>query len=278
MIPDTLFGIFAALAGPVLTTTSSASAFSILQRSPLVLVYTWSNLVVFDLANQRDSLAEDAINKPHRPLPSGQLTSIQMRRLLLIAIPSVLLVSYALEVWQETALLVALTWMYNDLAGGDENFITRNLIIAFAFGLYNYGALRIACGRGSTPTVEGYRWTALISVVIFSTMQVQDLKDQSGDRIRGRLTIPLALGDLIARWTIVVPVILWSIVCPFFLGVDLWGYVLPVGFGLLIATRILLLRQENADKLTWEIWAGWLIILYMLPLAKNHEVFLELGR
>jgi len=109
VISDTLFDISAALAGPVLTTSSFASAFNILERSPLVLVYTWLNLVVFDLANQRDSLAEDAINEAHRPLLSGQMTSIQMRRLLLIAIPSVLLVSYALEVCQETPLLITLT-------------------------------------------------------------------------------------------------------------------------------------------------------------------------
>ena len=273
VIPDTLFGIFGALSGQVLTDASSAATLKILQRFPLVLVYTWLNLVIFDLANQRDSSAEDAINKPHRPIPSGRLNSLQMRRLLLISIPSVLVVSFMLEVWQETALLIALTWMYNDLAGGDESFIIRNLIIAVAFGLYNYGALRVACGTNSAPTVEGHRWAALISGVIFSTMQVQDLKDQKGDKVRSRSTAPLVLGDAIARWTIVVPVIMWSFVCPYFLKVGIWGYLLPVGTGLLIAIRTLLYRDSKEDNFTWEIWAGWLIILYMLPLVKNYDAF-----
>lgn len=52
--------------------------------------------------------------------------------------------------------------LYNDLAAGwDWSFITGTLIIAFYFCLYNYGALLVACFRGSTPSVEDYRWTCL---------------------------------------------------------------------------------------------------------------------
>ncbi len=94
----------------------------VIARAPLVVLYNWGNLLIFDLANQRtpESAEEDRINKPHRPLPTGRMTPLQARRLLLASLPVVLTINYFLGPWIETALLFTLTWMYNDLGGGDE--------------------------------------------------------------------------------------------------------------------------------------------------------------
>lgn len=119
--PDSAFGIFGALAGPLLLNNTD-SALNVLARAPLVVIFNWSNLLIFDLANQRlpESVEEDRINKPHRPLPSGRMTPRSARRLLLASLPTVFIMSYFLGPWVETSLLFALTWMYNDLGGGDE--------------------------------------------------------------------------------------------------------------------------------------------------------------
>lgn len=247
----------------------------ILARVPWVLLYNWANLLIFDLANQRlpEAVEEDAWNKPWRPLPSGRITVPQTRRLLLASLPVVLVINWSLGVWEETVLLFALTWMYNDLKGGEEDFIVRNLIIGFAFGLYNGGALRIACGIDGCITASGYSWVVLISCVIFTTMQVQDLKDLAGDKARGRRSAPLVLGDAASRWSIAVPVVVWSVLCPLYLKVGPLGYLVTFALGAVIVARIFIWRNIDADRKTWKLWTAWTALLYLLPVIKSPLAF-----
>jgi 4-hydroxybenzoate polyprenyltransferase len=273
-LPTTLFAVFSAASGTTLSTISPINLFTILSRVPSIFLHVWSNLLVFDIANQRlpDAILEDALNKPSRPLPSGRISPLQAQRLLFIILPVVLALSFYLGPWQETLLLFSLNWMYNDLKGCDENFVSRNLLISIAYGLYNSAALRIACGAGSSITTLGLYWIILVSCVIFTTSHIGDLKDQAGDKTRGRRSAPLVLGDGVARWAIAVAVIVWSIACPFFLGVSYWGYLIPVTVGCLVAIRTLLLRRSDDDTMTWKLWAMWTIVLFSLPLVKEHAV------
>jgi 4-hydroxybenzoate polyprenyltransferase len=276
VVPDTAFGVLGALSGPRLTTNSSPDTIAILSRLPVAALYIWLNVLVFELANQRlpEAVIEDALNKPWRPLPNGLITPVQTRRFLMGVLPVILGISYFMGVWKETSLLFTLTWMYNDLKGGDENFIVRNIIIGAAFAVYNEGALRIACGPGQVPTKEAYIWTAVVSGVIFSTMHVQDMQDQDGDRAKGRHSAPLILGDYVARWTVAVPVVLWSFICPFMWDIGILGWVSPIAVGSVIAVRELWLREPVADHNTWVLWACWLSCLYLLPFLKEKVSFL----
>lgn len=275
ILPNTVFGISSALAGSFLTKNESPDLLVILSRVPQVLLFNWANILIFDLANQSlpDAVVEDSCNKPWRPLPSGRITISQTRRLLLASLPIALAINWSLGAWEETVLLFVLTWMYNDLKGGDENFIVRNLILGFALGLYNSGSLRVACGNDQPISTLGYYWIVLISCVIFTTMQIQDMKDQVGDEARGRRTAPLVLGDNAARWTIAVPVAAWSVICPFFLGVGPLGYFITCGYGSFIVGRLFMLRSECADRTTWKLWTGWTALLYLLPLIRNSLAF-----
>ncbi|KAH8703480.1 UbiA prenyltransferase family-domain-containing protein [Talaromyces proteolyticus] len=276
VFPDTVFGIFAALSGPLLTGNASPDLLQILRRLPYVVLWNWLNLLIFDLANQRhpESILEDSINKPWRPLPSGRISVSQTRHLLLIALPVVLGINYCLGAWEETILLFTLTWMYNDLGGGDDGFIVRNIIIAVAFSQYNKGALRVATGENAVSPAAWW-WLAVTSGVIGTTMQVQDMKDQEGDRAKNRRTAPLVIGDGAARWTIAIPTAIWSFACPIFWRLSFLGYVLPVSIGMIIVFRILLLRSFIADKRTWWLWAAWTGIIWMTPLFKDYSVFVR---
>ncbi|KAF4628188.1 hypothetical protein G7Y89_g9964 [Cudoniella acicularis] len=253
VVPDTAFGIFGALSGTLLTTNSSPDLISTLLRTPLVAGFIWFNVLVFELANQRlpESIIEDRLNKPWRPLPNGLITPVQTRRFLLAVLPIFLGISVGMGVWRETSILFTLTYMYNDLKGGDEDFIVRNLIIAAAFGVYNEGALRIASGPGHAPTTLGFTWTAIVSCIIFSTMHVQDMQDQEGDLAKGRRSAPIVLGDWVARWTVAIPVTFWSVFCPLYWDTSILGWVLPIVVGSIIAVRELWLREPEADHTTW---------------------------
>ncbi|RYP00599.1 hypothetical protein DL764_006473 [Monosporascus ibericus] len=104
---------------------------------------------------------------------------------------------------------MVLTWLNNDLREGDESFVERNAITAIAFGVYNTGPVKVAVGpetaRDGTLfldlTTRGMLWAAIVSAVIFTTIQVQDLRDPECDRARGRRSAhcfsPLAMITLI---------------------------------------------------------------------------------
>lgn len=272
--PNVMFGLFSVLSAPILVTPQTDFA-SIILRLPYVIFFNWSNLLIFDLANQRlpESAHEDALNKPWRPIPSGLVTSTQARRAMLFGIPIILAANHICGVATETALLFILTWLYNDLMGGDENWICRNVIIAVAFWFYNMGSVKVARGdqysHGGGVTEKGVLWTTIISGVILTTMHVQDLKDQEGDRARGRHSAPLVLGDRIARWTIAIPICMWSCYCTWFWEVGTAGLGVIL-LGVVVAIRCLAYSGKHQDRKTWELWALWTATLYMLPLLYRY--------
>ncbi|KAM0798130.1 UbiA prenyltransferase family-domain-containing protein [Usnea florida] len=274
VFPETAFGICSALSGPMITSNNSPDVDSILNRIPLVLLWTWINVLIFDLANQRlpNSIVEDSINKPWRPIPSGRLSPCEARRLLLAVVPVAILVTFYTGGMEETIFMNTLEYMYNDLGGADENFVVRNLINAAGFICYSAGATRVASGHGQhSLNQKAYHWLAIIGAIVFSTLQMQDMADQEGDRARDRRTLPLVLGDWTARWTISMPVILWSFICPAFWEVHLYCWILPVFLGSVVAYRALVFRDAVSDKKTWIIWNLWITSLYLLPLIKFHE-------
>lgn len=274
VIPSTAFAGLTALSGPSLTTSPSAPSLSdLLPRLPLVLAWIWLTLLLVDIANQRHagSVIEDTLNKPWRPLPSGRISTFGARRLLLIAIPSVLAITkfFLPQGLPVTIIAIIGSYMYNDLGGADESFFVRNLMNAAAITCFGAGAAQVAIGEQVTLNVDAYRWLVIIAAIVTTTMQVQDMEDQEGDRARGRVTIPLLLGDATARHSIAVLVSAWSFACPAYWGLDALGYVLPGVVGLTIAGRTLTKRSVEADKDNWRAWNIWMMTLYLLPVWKD---------
>ena len=116
---------------------------------------------------------------------------------------------------------------------------------------------------------------ALVGCVVFTTMQIQDMKGQAGDRTRSRRSVPLTLEDWAARWTVAVPVLTWFIICLLFLSLGFLRYLATGGFGIVIAWRIWLLSNVQADQKTWKLWTAWTALLYLLPLLKNHSFIID---
>ncbi|KAK7941423.1 uncharacterized protein PG986_013810 [Apiospora aurea] len=194
--PDTAFGIFGAVRGGRLSSGIPPSLAEILWRLPLVVVYNWANLLCFNIANQWEprSVEEDRLNKPWRPLPMGNITSQQARHAVLALVPATLWLNYCLGVYAQGTVIHVIIWLYNGLGGSDEPFV-REILISAGYAMFNGGSLQIALGREAHINSNGVIWTAVISGVIVTTMQIQDLKDLAGDRLRQRKTLPLYLGE-----------------------------------------------------------------------------------
>jgi len=236
-------------------------------------------VLLFDTSNQRlpSSILEDSVNKPWRPLPSKRITPQSTRRFLLALIPVVFFASLYLGGVEETVIMMVLTWMYNDLAGADENYVIRNLINSGGVMSYASGSLKVAAGFGQYDiNKRGYIWLGIVGMIVFTTLQMQDLPDMEGDKLRGRRTLPLVHGEFVARLSIATTVVFWSVICPWFWEVSLTGWSISLGMGVLKAGRVLLLTSVEADKVTWKLWCIWMVTLYLLPLTKNLTVFMEL--
>lgn len=267
--------MLSALAGPLLVTDSEPQSLEILGRLPKVLLWNWLNVLLFDIANQRlpQSVVEDSVNKAWRPLPSGRTSLKAARRLLLGVVPLVFLASLYLGGMPETVAMMVLTWMYNDLGGADETYNIRNFINALGFMCYSSGTLTVASGYSRLHFNDrAHQWILIVGTIVFSTLSMQDMPDISGDRERGRKTLPLIHGENIARWAIALPVIFWSWICPIFWQLGAIGYIPPVSIGCVLAFRVLVFRDVPSDKVSWKMWCLWTMILYALPLFKRYDI------
>ena len=273
LIPHTLVGLLQAATGSVLTTNESPSLPAIWKRLPYVVAWNWLNLLVFNLATQRtdDSIAEDRLNRPWRPIASGLISPGEAKRWLLALIPVVFGVSVLMGAGHETLLMLALVWMYNDLGGGSDNFITRNSINGLAFALHNYASTKVAASGAGTGTAGlnevAASWLTIIGCIVFTTIQLQDLPDMEGDQKRGRKTIPLVFGEWPCRVGIAVNVVLWSLASLFFwrLHDSTFPCVMLLSVGCAVALRVLVFRDVPSDERTYKLWCVWLALVYSLP-------------
>lgn len=175
-----------------------------------------------------------------------------------------------------------LTWMYHDLKGSDESVITRNLINSLGLSRWNIGATRVACGGtglwassltppAHTLNAAGYRWLLLLSVVFFTTLQIRDFRDTKGDKHKQRRTLPLMLGDTVARLVTSASILIWSLVCPLIWRLGAIGIVTTTTIGAVIAARLICFRSSSSDELTWKLWGLWMLSIFVLPLMRRSS-------
>ena len=188
-------------------------------------------------------------------------------------LPLVCLVTYSLGGLLESTIMIALSWMYNDLGGADENFVIRNLINACGFMCYSSGATVVAAGYGQYElNTNASKWLAIVGLVVFTTLQMQDMADMEGDAARGRRTLPLVYGESIAQWSIAVAVAFWSIGCPVFWNCGAIGYLASVSVGSLLSVRVIIFRGPHAYRKTWVCWCIWTITIYLQPLLSDMNL------
>ena len=180
---------------------------------------------------------------------------------------------------RECIVLTFLNYWYNDIGGADRGFVIRNLINACGFVCYAAGALEIAVGTTSKFDTEELprqgvvtQWLSIIGLVIFSTIHAQDLRDRVGDGKRQRRTLPVVIGDQKSRWAVVAPIAAWSLLCPQFWQVGVFGHVMVAVVGLVIVVRTLTKRKVEDDRLTFKVWSVWIISIYALPLIKKMDL------
>ncbi|MEU4038547.1 UbiA family prenyltransferase [Streptomyces collinus] len=163
---------------------------------PLLLSvgYFWLFLYVFCLLNQIHGEAEDRLNKPHRPLVSGEVDRPWMYRRLLVAAGALAAMAYVGGVALWACTWAALNLLYAR-GGWQRHWVTRNLFVAL--GLITEVAAGWQLVSALDPTV--WRIIIVIALIMFIGITLQDLRDVDGDVAVHRRTAPLAFGRRTVR-------------------------------------------------------------------------------
>ncbi|KAH7384204.1 UbiA prenyltransferase family-domain-containing protein [Phaeosphaeria sp. MPI-PUGE-AT-0046c] len=272
VIPCTAFGTMAAMSGIVLDVPLQDTT-TILRRIPLVSLWVWVVILQFCVQNQRSSgsIAEDAINKPWRPMPTKRLTQVQANYLLTATHILALCLSHHLNVMPIFAVYYVLITAYNDFGGGDRSGISRNLFCGAGFACYCSGALKVALGPDISISRQAWAWTILYNMgVLASTFHAQEFRDEVGDKARGRRTLVTEFGRKPALWSVIVTVLAWSIYLPLGLFHAKWIVaVLPFTFAMVlvaVAVRAMTVRSNKLDRGLYKLWTLWMFSLCPLPL------------
>ena len=265
-----VFGLLGAAASPVLGFNSCVSIAEATNRVPKMLFWSRTNLLLFNLHNQRHrgAILEDRVNKPWRPLPSGRFTASEASYLMYAMYPMVLVSSFS-SGGLGPCLLEGFCCLWYNEWGGAETPILKNLLNAAGFVCFLAGPLEIAVGAESIiNSTRASLWLIMIGMVIFTTVHTQDFRDMEGDMLRNRLTVPRVIGDKPARYVVAISVILWSTLASVLWQVGILGFLLPSSAGVLLISS--LLRTEptpETDALAWKIWPVWITSFFFTPLS-----------
>ncbi|KAI0206837.1 UbiA prenyltransferase family-domain-containing protein [Astrocystis sublimbata] len=267
VFPQAIFGIITAVA--MHTAQGDAVPWArVLTRSPRVIFWVWMNLLPFTIDNQRRpaSIMEDKHNKPWRPMPSGRMTEAQAKTVMLVFYPLAIGTSLRLGGLMQSLALIAMGYGYNDLNLADWHWTSRNAINALGFCSFASGALDVTLGSSHLDLpLDVVGWLCIIAGVVFTTVQTQDMADQIGDRLRGRSSLPLVVGDAQARWLTALPMVAWSFICPRYWRINDGLEIFMGLFGVAISCGLLIYRSIEADKQTFRLWNVRMAGLYVLP-------------
>lgn len=279
VFPQSIFAVAVALSGVAASpeARSATDVWAVLSRVPYMVFWIWVHLLLEDLANQRQpqSISEDAVNKPWRPLPSGRTSPTESLTLLQAGVPILALTSLALGSFTPSVAFMTLVWLYNDLEGSSTGPILRNVVNAAGLCCLGWGGHTVLMGEDSGKHItwsQDWRlyWMLMTAAAIATTVHAQDMPDMKGDRARSRKTFPLLYGERLARWSLAVLVILWSVILPVSCNAqNLTARLLSLGVGSSISVLTILYQHEASDKLVWNLWCFWLGGLYLLPIFRQ---------
>ncbi|KAK0478768.1 UbiA prenyltransferase family [Armillaria novae-zelandiae] len=228
------------------------------------MAWTWLHQLHIDVSNQYRSVAEDAINRPWRPLPSNRLTD-QQASYLRYALPPVCLffsIAGGRDVVFASIVLSIAFVLYDDfgLAG---HWIGKNIMNCIGYLGFEYGATKIMAG--STTLRPEARLSLLMSgLIILTTIHAQDFPDVEGDKAMGRITLPL-YAPLFSRLLVCIGVPMWSIILSFTWDISPGKRILLICFAIFVAWRFYRYKTASREATSYVFYNIWLFAVHTLP-------------
>ncbi|KAJ6571534.1 hypothetical protein B0H19DRAFT_936851 [Mycena capillaripes] len=221
------------------------------------LIWTYANLLQCCVASQRkpSGIADDALNKPWRPIPAALISHAEATVLRWTLLPICLIISWAYGVAGVGIALSATIILHNELEL-DSHYLTRAILNAAVYAIFDSGATFIARGQGVLYHNNSYFWLwpqILSALIICTTIHAQDFRDEIGDRSIGRHTIPTEMHET-GRMSILIGIILWSLIIAMFFSSSNLASLLLVILGTLVGSRFYLLRTVESDRASYVVY------------------------
>jgi 4-hydroxybenzoate polyprenyltransferase len=228
-------------------------------------VYFLLFILSFCIANQIIGIDEDRVNKPDRPLVAGIVSYDGALVRLVCSQIAFSLVGLCFNVLEWALLWQLFTFLYH-FAHWDKNWFTKGLVIGIGAIVQLSAAWQLV-----TPiTPIAWRWIFMMGSFWTTLVAVQDFRDIEGDRIIGRKTLPMVIGETPSRVILSIGFVSLPLVIHCILMIPA-GNTMKVLFCecglailcLIIAARIILYRNSQADHHTYMLLTYW----YCLVLA-----------
>jgi 4-hydroxybenzoate polyprenyltransferase len=223
------------------------------------LLYFWFYSYIFCLPSQIVGVAEDRINKPDRPLPSGLVSVRGAYHRWLVS-----MVVYCILGWCFGVLKWALLWqavtVFYAFGGLDRHWATKNLV-AMTLGTVAQLAATWELVMPLTPLM----WQRVLAIAVLAgvTALVQDFRDVQGDHATGRKTLPITLGERPARFVVIGLFLLaplwvhWGLMPAAPTAATIACEVVLAAMPLAVAARLWLFRDPAADHKTYILYSYW---------------------
>lgn len=246
----------------------------ILASSPRMLLWSWTNLFLFNLHNQRhaSAISEDRINKPWRPLPSGRITPSQVKWIMYSMYPFVLSVSGLVGGLVPCCLEAFCCLWYNEWGGASNPFV-KNFLNGAGFACFFAGPLEVATGHSilyEASNMKAVWWLLVLAGAITTTSHAQDFRDVTGDQASGRQTIPLMFGDEKARSILVIGIIGWTAVSCWLWNIGSmtrpWTSCIVAWIAAAMVIHSFIFdRTRQGDIRSWKLYPCWILGLFLIP-------------
>jgi 4-hydroxybenzoate polyprenyltransferase len=226
---------------------------------------------VNDASNQVDSGAEDAVNKPYRPIPAGLATPVGLARRYWAVMVIYALIGWVLGVWPwvllwEATVFLAYRW------GSPRHYLYWKPAFNFSGA-----SLPIVSGWQVLAPLDStaWRWIGFVAVYFTLALIYEDVRDMEGDRTVGRRTLTLVVGSAFVRcWftalMVLLPFVFYVVLARPSGAADWKGLTSAAVIGVLAwtcAARALLRRERGADRVTYQLfYVVWALTLATAPL------------
>lgn len=236
---------------------------SLIIRFPLV--FTWIGLAAlgFSLANQRlsSSIDEDKLNKPWRPVPSGRISPAATGTLRWFVCSVGFVFSLCVGGCNEFVVQMIASFSYNDLGASQGLWIIRDIHNAIGLVSWLVGCISIAGGTEIQYTSCKVLSAGVLFLVVATTIAIQDFRDVDGDRAAGRRTLPILVGDDIARLITSGLILAWTYGVGINHGKVTISVVTLATVGTGLAAWLVMKRTRMADKVALQGWYVWFAAL-----------------
>lgn len=267
-----LFGALNASIASEFGMGASMSLNPILASLPEMFLWSWVNLLLFTLHNQRhaSAITEDRIDKPWRPLPAGRISPRQVKIVIFCMYPTILAGSWMMGGLGPCILEAFCCFWYNEWNGASHPML-RNLLNCIGIACFYAGPLEIATKSSIfSGDMKAFIWLLVLAGAMSTTIHAQDFRDIEGDRVSGRRTVPLFIGDKIARAFLAVGITGWTALSCWLWDLGSvehpWPSCIPACVtGFIVIYSFYRNKTREGDRRSWKLYPLWLVGLFLIP-------------